>query len=40
MRQFAETAGISNPYLSQIERGPRAAETEASVRSRSRQREH
>ncbi len=24
MRQFAETAGISNPYLSQIERGLRA----------------
>ena len=24
MRQFAELAGISNPYLSQIERGLRA----------------
>ena len=24
MRQFAEVAGISNPYLSQIERGLRA----------------
>jgi transcriptional regulator with XRE-family HTH domain len=24
MRQFAELAGISNPYLSQIERGQRA----------------
>jgi transcriptional regulator with XRE-family HTH domain len=24
MRQFAEMAGISNPYLSQIERGLRA----------------
>ncbi len=24
MRQFAEVAGISNPYLSQIERGQRA----------------
>jgi transcriptional regulator with XRE-family HTH domain len=24
MRQFAETVGISNPYLSQIERGLRA----------------
>jgi transcriptional regulator with XRE-family HTH domain len=28
MRQFAELAGISNPYLSQIERGLRAPSTQ------------
>ena len=38
MRQFAELAGISNPYLSQIERGLRAPSETCWTRSRARSR--